>query len=143
MTRPQSSVFSPRGTKAEIEHGPAFQPGFDDNGLIPAVVTDASTGDMLMLAWMNAEALSLSIRTRKAHFWSRSRGKLWKKGEESGNVLRILEMRTDCDQDAIWMRVTVGGAGLACHTGNRTCFYRSIPLGPSQSTIIGLEPRQA
>lgn len=121
--------FAARGTEAEIEQGLAFQPRFDADGLIPAIVTDASSGEVLMLAWMNAEALALTIETRIGHFWSRSRRKLWKKGEESGNLLEVRDMRTDCDQDAIWLRVVVGGAGVACHTGERSCFYRSLPLG--------------
>jgi phosphoribosyl-AMP cyclohydrolase len=123
------TFFSARGTTAEIEQGLAFQPRFDADGLIPAIVTDAASGTVLMLAFMNAEALSLTLETRVTHFWSRSRRKLWKKGEESGNLLEVAEARTDCDQDAIWLKVTVSGAGVACHTGERSCFYRSLPLG--------------
>lgn len=82
-----------------------------------------------MFAWMNAEALALTIEQKIAHFYSRSRGRLWKKGEDSGNVLHVEELRTDCDQDAVAVRVRVGGAGVACHTGARSCFYRSVPLG--------------
>ena len=106
-----------------------LSPKFDGAGGIAAVATDADTGEVLMLAWMNAEALALTIRTGEAHFWSRSRGRIWKKGEESGNVLNVVEMRTDCDQDAVWMRVRISGHGAACHTGHRTCFYRSISVG--------------
>src|SRR5262245_7305437 len=97
-----TSVFAKRGTPAEIEQGLVFQPHFDAGGLIPAIVTDARSGEVLMLAFMNAEALALTLETRIAHFWSRSRRKLWKKGEESGNLLEVAEARTDCDQDAIW-----------------------------------------
>lgn len=136
MTRTASLVFSARGSTAEIETGVVFAPEFDANGLIPAIVTNAADGEVLMFAWMNAEALSRAIETGQAHFWSRSRGKLWRKGEESGNTLAVVEMRTDCDQDVIWMRVEVQGAGAACHTGARTCFYRSIPLGENFSGVL-------
>ncbi len=126
---PQIPNFPAPGTTAEQETGLALRPKFDD-GLVAGVATDADTGEVLMLAWMNAEALRLSIATREAHFYSRSRRRIWKKGEESGNVLDIVEMRTDCDQDAIWMRVRMRGQKAACHTGHRSCFYRSIALGP-------------
>ncbi len=121
--------FAARGTPTEIESGLAFQPKFDADGLIAAIVTDAASGEVLMLAWMNAEALALTLETRIAHFWSRSRAKLWKKGEESGNLLEVREVRIDCDQDALWLKVAVAGAGVACHTGERSCFYRTLPLG--------------
>jgi phosphoribosyl-AMP cyclohydrolase len=104
-------------------------PRFAADGLIAAVATDADTGEVLMLAWMDAEALALTIRTGEAHFYSRSRRRLWRKGEESGNVLEVVELRTDCDQDAMWLRVRTRGQGAACHTGHRTCFYRRIPTG--------------
>ena len=113
----------------DIEQGLDLAPRFDRDGLVAAVATDAATGEVLMLAWMNAEALQRSVDTGFAHFWSRSRGRIWKKGEESGNLLRIAEMRIDCDQDAIWMTVNVEGAGAACHTGAKSCFYRVVPLG--------------
>ena len=128
MTQP-TARFTPRGTTSAIEHGFQFQPKFDNGGLIPAIVTDAATGEVLMFAWMNEQALALTIELRVAHFYSRSRAKLWKKGEESGNFLRVLEMRTDCDQDVITIKVQVEGAGGACHTGARSCFYRSVQLG--------------
>ena len=99
MAPNRSDLFAPRGTPDEIETGTLFQPRFDADGLIPAIVTDAASGEVLMFAWMNAEALSLTLQTQLGHFWSRSRGKLWKKGEESGNLLRVIEVRTDCDQD--------------------------------------------
>jgi len=130
--------FAPRGTKAEVEEGLAFQPKFDADGLIPAIVTAAGTGEVLMFAWMNAEALALTLKTGLGHFWSRSRRALWKKGEESGNFLKVVEMRTDCDQDVVWMSVRVEGDGLACHTGRQSCFYRSIPLGPSSEGGVRL-----
>jgi len=126
MTADRTMTFAARGTKADIEAGLTFAPKFDADGLIPAIVTDAGTGEVLMFAFMNAEALALSIETGIAHFWSRSRAALWKKGAESGNVLNIVEMRTDCDQDVVWLRVEIAGDGVACHTGRRSCFYRVL-----------------
>ena len=133
-----ASIFAARGTTEEVERGLAFQPKFDADGLIPAIVTAAGTGEVLMFAWMNAEALALTLKTGLGHFWSRSRRALWKKGEESGNFLKVVEMRTDCDQDVVWMCVRVEGDGLACHTGRQSCFYRSIPLGPSSEGGVRL-----
>jgi phosphoribosyl-AMP cyclohydrolase len=135
-------MFAERGTPEQIESGLAFQPRFGTNGLMPAVVTDAASGEVLMFAWMNAEAVALTLETRIAHFWSRSRRKLWKKGEESGNLLRVAEVRTDCDQDVLWVKATVEGAGVACHTGARSCFYRSLPLGtaPAPGMVMTRDP---
>ena len=109
------------------ETGLQLSPKWDEKGLITGVVTDAATGELLMVAHLNDEALRLTLETGEAHFWSRSRGRLWKKGETSGHVLRVVEARIDCDQDALWLRVTP--AGPACHTGARTCFYRRIEDG--------------
>jgi phosphoribosyl-AMP cyclohydrolase len=109
------------------EEGTALLPKWDANGLVTAVASDAATGEMLMLAHMNAEALDRTLETGEAHFWSRSRGRLWKKGEESGHVLRVIEARVDCDQDAVWLKVEP--AGPACHTHRRSCFYRRIEGG--------------
>jgi phosphoribosyl-AMP cyclohydrolase len=136
MAAAPSALFAQRGTQAEVESGLAFAPKFDADGLIPAIVTDAASGEVLMLAWMNAEALAATVETRIGHFWSRSRAKLWRKGEESGNVLEVREVRTDCDQDAIWLKAAVAGDGVACHTGERSCFYRALALGvrPSPET---------
>jgi phosphoribosyl-AMP cyclohydrolase len=106
------------------ETGLALDPKFDTNGLLTAVVTDRTSGEVLMVAHMTAEALALTESTREATFWSRSRGTLWKKGETSGNVLRVTDIRIDCDQDAVWL--IVDAAGPACHTGERSCFYRRI-----------------
>ena len=125
----QPPPFAARGSPDEVETGLVFQPRFDADSLIPAIVTDAASGEVLMFAWMNAEALAQTLETGVGHFWSRSRGRPWKKGEESGNLLRVSEVRTDCDQDVVWLKVTVEGAGVACHTGERSCFYRSLPLG--------------
>lgn len=118
------SDFSKRGDKDAVELGRVFSPHFNAAGLIPAVVQDASTGEVLMFAWMNAEALSRTLRTGEAHYYSRSRAKLWKKGETSGHVQRVIETRTDCDQDVILLRVEQIGA--ACHRGYDTCFYRKV-----------------
>ena len=109
------------------ETGSALDPKYDANGLITAVVTDATTGDVLMVAHMNADALAATIVGGEAVFWSRSRGQLWKKGETSGHVLRVTEMRIDCDQDALWIKAEP--AGPACHTGEASCFYRRVDGG--------------
>lgn len=106
------------------ETGLLLDPKYDSAGLVTAVVTDRVSGDVLMVAHMNVEALAATRATGEAHFWSRSRAALWKKGETSGNVLRVAELRVDCDQDAIW--VIADAAGPACHTGARSCFYRRI-----------------
>jgi phosphoribosyl-AMP cyclohydrolase len=125
---------------SEIEEGTRLQPKFDADGLVTAVATDAATGELLMVAHMNAEALAKTIASGDAHYFSRSRRKLWRKGEESGHTQRVLEIRVDCDQDAVWLRVEQTGPG-ACHTGRRSCFYRAVPLG--QSGDIKLEFREA
>ena len=113
---------------SQIEEGTAFIPKYDADGLITAVVTDASSGELLMVAHMNAQALSRTVETGEAWYFSRSRQQLWKKGESSGHVQRVKELRVDCDQDAIWLKVDQVGAG-ACHTGRRSCFYRAVPIG--------------
>lgn len=133
-------LFAGRGATREIEHGLTLQPKFDADGLIPAIVTDAASGGVLMFAWMNAEALSLTMETRVGHFWSRSRNRLWKKGEDSGNVLEVAELLTDCDQDVVWLKARVQGDGVACHTGARSCFYRALPLGAKPSPKSSLSP---
>lgn len=109
-----------------LEEGSDFTPNYDANGLITAIVTDNVTGELLMVAHMNALALQLTLDTGLAHFWSRSRKTIWKKGESSGNTLAVQEIRVDCDQDAIWLKVQVQGAGATCHTGRTTCFYRRV-----------------
>ncbi|MGD9784520.1 MAG: phosphoribosyl-AMP cyclohydrolase [Hyphomicrobiaceae bacterium] len=118
--------FATLNDRHAVEGGDVLAPRFDADGLIPAIVTDASDGTVLMFAWMNAETLSLTIETGIAHFWSRSRRRIWKKGEESGNVLTVAQMLTDCDQDVLWLRCTISGKGVACHTGARSCFYRQV-----------------
>jgi len=124
----------------DIEEGLAFTPKFDANGLITAVVTDAKSGDVLMVAHMNEEALRKTIASGEAWYFSRSRKALWKKGETSGHVQRVVELRVDCDQDSLWLKVDQQGAG-ACHTGRRSCFYRTVPLG--KSGAVTLEFRDA
>ena len=109
---------------SDLERGQLLYPRWNAGGLITGVATDAQTGELLMVAHLNAEALQLTQQTGEAHFWSRSRGQLWKKGETSGHVLKVLELRIDCDQDALWMRVEPQGP--ACHTGARSCFYRRL-----------------
>lgn len=104
--------------------GLVLNPKFDADGLLTAIAVDATSGEPLMVAFMNDEALRLTLETREATFWSRSRGRLWKKGETSGNVLRVVEARIDCDQDALWLRCEP--AGPACHTGADSCFFRRI-----------------
>lgn len=118
----------PSGSKAELEEGAAFMPRFDASGLLTAVVTDAADGTLLMLAHMNEEALSLTLESGIAHYWSRSRRTLWKKGETSGNVQHVAELLVDCDQDAVELRVRVAGDGATCHTGRRSCFYRKVTM---------------
>ncbi len=115
--------------KAELERGEVLAPRFDAAGLIAAVTTHAKTGEVLMFAWMNAEALSLTVETGLAHYYSRSRKTLWKKGETSGQVQTVTELRIDCDQDAVWLKVAPGGDGGACHVGFRSCFYRRVEGG--------------
>ena len=112
-----------------LEHGSELAPRFDANGLIAAVATHAQTGEVLMFAWMNAEALSLTLSTGEAHYWSRSRNELWHKGATSGQIQRVVEARIDCDQDCVWLKVSPQGDGGACHTGARSCFYRVIEDG--------------
>jgi len=110
----------------DLDETTVFQPRFDAAGLITAIVTDAQDGTLLMVAHMNAEALKLTLETGLAHFWSRSRNSLWKKGETSGDLLEVREVLTDCDQDVLQVKVTVKGHGAACHTGRRSCFYRRV-----------------
>jgi phosphoribosyl-AMP cyclohydrolase len=127
-------------SKTDIEEGRAFAPKFDADGLVTCVATDAKSGDVLMVAHMNAEALQKTIATGEAWYFSRSRKKLWRKGESSGHGQHVVEMRVDCDQDSVWIKVAQQGAG-ACHTGRRSCFYRAVPLG--KAGAVTLEFRDA
>ena len=129
------SFEEPSTEKSILEDAGVFTPRFDDRGLITAVVTDAADGVLLMVAHMNAEALSLTLETGTAHYFSRSRSKIWKKGETSGNLQSVVEIRTDCDQDALWLKVEVGGHAATCHTGRRSCFYRIVELEGGKSVV--------
>jgi phosphoribosyl-AMP cyclohydrolase len=122
-------------TRTDIEEGTGFTPKFDADGLITAVATDAATGDVLMVAHMNVAALAKTIESGEAWYFSRSRKALWKKGESSGHVQRVKELRVDCDQDALWLKVEQVGPG-ACHTGRRSCFYRAVPIGKAGSVAL-------
>ncbi len=120
--------FGKRNSMEEVEEGTTFSPKFDNDGLIPVVTTEADTGTLLMVGFMNEEALGLTIETKEAHYWSRSRKQIWHKGKTSGFVQKIKEIRIDDDQDSVWLSVDIGD-GSSCHVGYRSCFYRSIPLG--------------
>jgi len=121
--------FPQVASSLELERGETLAPRFDAAGLIAAVAIDADRGEVLMLAWMNAEALALTIETGQAHYYSRSRQALWKKGETSGQVQTVVEIRIDCDQDAVLLKVRPQGDGGACHVGFRSCFYRVVENG--------------
>jgi len=121
--------FPLASTKLELERGAVLAPRFDEAGLIAAIAVHAETGEVLMLAWMNAEALRLTLETGEAHYFSRSRGKLWRKGETSGQLQQVVELRVDCDQDAVLLKVAPQGDGGACHVGFRSCFYRVVEDG--------------
>ena len=123
-----------------IEECSALLPGFNEDGLIPAVATDVASGVVLMLAWMNAEALNKTIETGQAWYWSRSRQRLWHKGATSGQIQQVEELRIDCDQDAVWLKVRVAGNGGCCHTGRTSCFYRRIVTGSEGQTLQRLAP---
>ena len=130
----ERTPFAPRQTVEQVEEGNLLAPKFDANGLLPVVTTDAGTGDVLMMGVMNEEALLRTITTGEAHYWSRSRKCLWHKGATSGLVQKVVEMRIDDDQDAVWLRVAVEG-GASCHVGYRSCFYRAIPTGSERSPV--------
>lgn len=121
--------FPTAATTHDLERGAVLAPRFDANGLVAAIATHADTGEVLMFAWMNAEALRLTLDTGVAHYWSRSRQALWKKGETSGQLQLVREIRVDCDQDALWLKIDPQGDGGACHVGFRSCFYRVVENG--------------
>ncbi|MEO0542583.1 MAG: phosphoribosyl-AMP cyclohydrolase [Pseudomonadota bacterium] len=134
---------SPDGIhKHDLEEGALFAPRFDAHGLIVAVVLDDETSTLLMVAHMNEEALRKTLTTGSAHYWSRSRNRLWHKGEESGNTQEVVELRTDCDQDVIELRVRQKGAGVACHTGRYSCFYRVVQGTEGEFTLTKDESMQ-
>mgnify|MGYP001170822064 FL=1 len=126
-------MFKKRDNIKEIEEGKYLEPKFDENGLIPVVTTDFKTGDVLMHGYMNVESLKKTIESKEAYYWSRSRKKIWRKGQVSGFIQKIKEIRIDDDQDSLWMSVDIGN-GASCHVGYRSCFYRSIPLGKIKNT---------
>ena len=127
MTNP--NFFAARVSVEQVEEGFVLAPKFDSDGLIPCITTDANTGDVLMLGYMNGEAFERTIESGEAHYWSRSRRCLWRKGSTSGLVHKIVEIRIDDDQDAVWLRVNIPGVGASCHVGYRSCFYRSVKPG--------------
>jgi phosphoribosyl-AMP cyclohydrolase len=122
--------------KKTLEEGDEFAPRFDATGLIVCVTVEAKTREILMVAYMNPEALAKTLETGVAHYWSRSRKSLWRKGDTSGQVQKLLDIRVDCDQDSLLLEVEVGGDGNACHTGRKTCFYRK--LEPDGRTLVHL-----
>ena len=126
-------MFKKRHSIEEVEEGKYLSPKFDENGLIPVVTSDYKNGDILMHGYMNQESLKKTIETKEAHYLSRSRNKIWRKGEKSGYVQKVKEIRIDDDQDALWLCVDIGN-GASCHVGYRSCFYRSIPLGKIKNT---------
>ena len=121
-------MFKKRHTIKEVEEGKYLSPKFDENGLIPVITTDFKTGDILMHGYMNYESLKKTIETKEAYYWSRSRKKIWHKGQVSGFIQKVKEIKIDDDQDSVWLSVDIGN-GSSCHVGYRSCFYRSIPLG--------------
>ena len=129
MRRMTATSFPTASSMHDLEHGATLAPRFDAAGLIAAIATHADTGEVLMFAWMNAEALARTLETGEAHYFSRSRAELWHKGATSGQVQRVAEIRVDCDQDAVWLKVRPQGDGGACHTGARSCFYRVVEAG--------------
>lgn len=135
-----STYFTERPSdKKQLEEGEGFSPKFDENGLIPCITTHAETGEVLMFAYMNELSLAKTIETGMVHYWSRSRGKLWLKGESSGMTQQVVELLTDCDQDALVARVLVGkstsggGVQASCHVGYPNCFYRAVPTGVGEA----------
>ena len=132
------TAFGRRTSIEQVEEGHTLAPKFDAHGLIPVVTTAAASGELLMHGFMNAEALAKTIATSEAHYFSRSRNAIWHKGATSGLVQKVVEMRIDDDQDALWLRVDVAGSGASCHVGYRSCFYRSVPLGNVAAAVDNL-----
>ncbi len=131
-----STPFLPPGSKTELEEGSILSPRFGADGLVTCITMDAATGEILMVAHMNAEALAKTLETGEAWYWSRSRGELWHKGATSGQVQTVLEIRVDCDQDALLLKVKVAGDGGCCHTGRRSCFYRKVELPNGEPRLV-------
>lgn len=132
-------AFAERTSIEQVEEGHDLAPKFDQDGLLPVVTTDAHSGDVLMLGYMNADALKRTIETGEAHYWSRSRKVLWHKGASSGLVQKVVDMRVDDDQDAIWLKVEVAGSGASCHVGYMSCFYRTVPTGQAPTPGLRLQ----
>lgn len=130
------AVFPAAASKEELEEGGAFAPRFGPDGLVTAVTTDAETGEVLMVAHMNADALARTLDSGEAWYWSRSRGELWRKGATSGQLQSVVEIRVDCDQDAVLLKVRVAGDGGCCHTGRRSCFYRTVARDGSGAAVL-------
>lgn len=137
---PAPPRFAARGDHDAVETGTELMPKFDADGLIVAIAVDAATKDVLMVAYMNAEALARTIATGEGWFWSRSRQELWRKGDTSGNRLSVREIRVDCDQDAILLKVDIAGDGAVCHLGYRSCFFRSLPTGETAGPALVFDP---
>jgi phosphoribosyl-AMP cyclohydrolase len=136
MSATSSNSFPAPASKAELEEGTVLSPRFGADGLITCVTTDFATGEILMVAHVNAEALARTIETGEAWYWSRSRGELWHKGATSGQIQTVREMRVDCDQDALLLKVQVAGDGGCCHTGRRSCFYRKVETSGSEPCLV-------
>jgi len=137
MSETGNSMFADRVSIEQVEEGHELAPKFDADGLMPVVTTDAGSGELLMHGYMNAEALTKTIETGEAHYWSRSRQQLWHKGATSGLVQKVAEMRIDDDQDCVWLRVEIAG-GASCHVGYRSCFFRSVPVGTAEAGGVTL-----
>jgi len=136
MSATSFNSFPAPGSKAELEGGTVLSPRFGADGLITCITTDFATGEILMVAHMNAESLARTIETGEAWYWSRSRGELWHKGATSGQIQTVKEMRVDCDQDALLLKVQVAGDGGCCHTGRRSCFYRKVETSGSEPRLV-------
>lgn len=139
MTTIDPPEFAPRTSVEQVEEGHELAPKFPADGLMPVVTTDAASGEVLMLGWMNDEALRQTITLGEAVYWSRSRQALWHKGQTSGLVQKVVELLIDDDQDAAWLRVEVAGSGASCHVGYRSCFYRRVPIADARGTSTALE----
>ena len=136
MGTSHTMTFPSPGPKAELEEGAVLSPRFGADGLVTCITTDLGTGEILMVAHMNAEALAKTLETGEAWYWSRSRGELWHKGATSGQIQTVVEMRVDCDQDALLLKVQVAGDGGCCHTGRRSCFYRKVEITGGKPHLV-------
>ena len=134
-------MFKKRENVAAIEEGKLLSPKFDSDGLIPVITTDIKTGEVLMHGYMNSESLKKTIETKEAFYWSRSRKEIWHKGETSGFIQKVIEIRIDDDQDSIWMSVDIGEGG-SCHVGYKSCFYRSVPMKKKKTKLILKETKK-